>query len=87
MELKLHSEQHIRTSTDQSNNFIDVFSMKHETGLLVQLHPFIHYIEIREDLRGFVRMFLFKTKGEKKNYNFGKWEDAKVVYSKNEVIK
>ena len=86
MELKLHSNQRIRVST--SDSYLDVEAIEHEIGLMIDLYPNFtehapyKYIELREK-KGWYRLFCFKCKSYKKDYDFNYWNDAKIVWSKH----
>jgi len=84
VELKLNHEDHIRVVTDRGNNFIDVSGMPYEHGIRVSAYPHFHYIEVREKA-GQIATFYFRNKGVKKDTDLGWWQDADVVWSKNEV--
>lgn len=86
MDVRLYSNQKVRIKTGhKENNFIDVESGKDELVLTTEFYPSFHYIEIREK-NNFMKTFLFEKKGHKKHYDFGFWEDAKVIFSKNDVL-
>lgn len=84
MEIHLDSEDRIRINADEQFNFIDIY---HEFygNMSIDLHPGLHYIEIRrKDYQE--KMFFFPKKSYKKDFDFGWWEDAEVVYSVNKVM-
>lgn len=85
MNIKLNYKDQFRISTNQEQNFLDIRGLDHEAGIAVDSYPRFHYIEIREKLSG-IRTFYFQTKRHKREYNFGWWEDAEVVFSRNNVV-
>tara|TARA_R110000851_G_scaffold259046_1_gene411534 strand:- start:340 stop:618 length:279 start_codon:yes stop_codon:yes gene_type:complete len=66
------------------NNFIDV-SKAGFSGLAMTLFCGYQYIEIRKK-QDQITVFTFSKKSLKKEYDFGFWDDAEVVYSLNEQI-
>ena len=85
MDLRLENSEEVRITGDSKcANFIDVGSTGNEMAITVDAYTWRHYIEIRKK-EGNVRMFLFKKKGYKKDYNFGYWENAEVIFALNEV--
>jgi hypothetical protein len=75
----------MRISTSQGNNFVEIYGMDNEIGLMVDFFPTFHYIEIREK-NGSMKTFLFNKKSMKKEHDFGWWADAEVVFSRNNVV-
>lgn len=87
MDLRLRSKDRIRIVGDhEENNFIDVGGTDWDLAMTVDLYPAFHYIEIRKRDSS-VRVFLFKKKGDKKEYDFGWYKDAEVIFALNEVLK
>ena len=86
MELRLRNKESIRINSDhENNNFIDVSGTEFDVATTIDLYPSFHYIEMRKK-NGLVRLFLFKKKGYKKDFDFGYYTDAEVVFALNEVI-
>ena len=84
MELRVYQSDSIRVVSDHAKqNFVDIRTMGSEE-IIVDTYERFHYIEIRRK-EGVQRVFLFKKKSDKKDYDFGFFEDAEVVYSCNEV--
>lgn len=84
MELKIHSTDRVRISTDQSKNYIDINGEDWEQAISVDLYDHLHYIELRKK-EGLLRLYLFKNKGVKKEIDFGYFKDAEVVFALNNV--
>jgi hypothetical protein len=86
MELKLYSKDKIRLITGSSNNnFIDCVSEHQEAALTVSFLPSQTYMEIRKKANQ-VKIFYFENKKHKKEFDFGYWEDAEVIFALNEVV-
>jgi len=85
MELKLNSTDQIRLVTGfPKDNWIDVASEDGEQALTVMFISRKQYMEIRER-DGYVKTFYFESKGSKKYFKFGWWEDASVIFALNNV--
>ncbi len=84
MDITIRSSDKVRVQTNCGANFIDINGMEHEQGIRVDAYPHFHYIEIREK-GGCLSIFYFSNKRAKKDVNLGWWEDAAVIFSKNEV--
>jgi len=86
MEVKLNQDDSLRINGDYSNmsNFIDV-SKAGYSGIALTLFTGFQYIEIRK-MGDQVKVFTFPKKSHKKEYDFGSWHGAEVVYSINEQI-
>ena len=85
MQIKLQPDDTFRVVTGyKETNFIDIRSTGFET-IAVDLFSLFQYIEIRK-LKYNLRVFLFKKKADKKECDFGEWEDAEVVFAQNEQI-
>ena len=78
-----HSDR-VRITTDQGNNFIDVNGLEWEMGIRVDGYPHFHYIEIREK-EGQIATFYFRNKRAKQDMILEWWQDAEVVFSRNNV--
>lgn len=84
MHLKLRRDDHFRVSCDSDeNNFIDIQQVGYE-AMAMNLFPLFHYIEIRSKDNN-LRLFTFKKKSHKKEYDFGNWENAEIVFTWNKV--
>ncbi len=81
MELELHQDQKIRVKTF-AGPYIDIRHIGYQS-LSVALHGQCGYIEVRKKDRE-INVFQFPKKAYKKEYDFGWWEDAEVVFSYNE---
>ena len=87
MQVRLYSEQKIRVTTGhKENNYIDVESGKWEQALEVSFFTSQQYLEIRKK-DGQICSFYFESKRHKKDYDFGWWQDAEVVFANNDVNK
>lgn len=85
METRLNSKQQFRVTTGQSkNNFIDIKSGEWEQALEVSFLTSKQYMEVRKK-DGSMCTFYFESKRHKKDYDFGWWEDAEVVFANNDV--
>ncbi len=79
--MQLDSTDKIRIKT-YSGPFIDVRHVAYES-LAVDMYRFQGYMEmLKKD--GCFRLFQFPKKSRKKDYDFGWWKDAEVVFSYNE---
>lgn len=84
MQVRLYSEQKVRVTTGhEENNFIDVKAGKWERGIEVSFLRSNQYFEVRKK-DGFMASFYFENKNHKKDYDFGWWQDAEVVFSNND---
>lgn len=89
MDIKLHSSDRFRISTNQGNNFIDINGLTFEAGIAIDLYSFCHYIELRKK-EGFIRLFLWESKRHKHEieempqYADVWWKDAEVIFSLND---
>ncbi len=82
MDLTIRKEDNIRISSDyENNNFVDIRNVGYDS-LAINLYPNFSYIEIREK-QNQLRTFIFQKKSYKKECDFGWWEDAEVVFSRN----
>ena len=82
---RLDQFERIRIFGDwKSDLFIDVSSLTDQIAMGIELYPSMQYIEIRRK-HGVFMLFVFREKSDKKHYNFGFWEDAKVIFSSNKV--
>ena len=84
MNLQLHSGDQIRVTSDfKCDNFVDILSLNHEIGMSIDLYSHFYYIEIRKKLDDY-RIFIFKNKSDKKQFDYGAyWSDSVVVFSVN----
>lgn len=86
MDLRLHSTDKIRLVTGSSkNNFIDCSAEYQEMALTVSFLCSQTYMEIRRKANQ-VKTFYFESKRHKKEFEFGYWEDAEVIFAFNEVV-
>lgn len=85
MDLKLYTGDYVRVYAKDEDHFIDVLIAPEDNTVIVDLYPRFYLIEIREKDHQ-VRIFSFKTELDKLDYYYGWWEDAEIIYSKNEVI-
>ena len=76
METKLESKDNLRISIDNSI-FIDVERFNHEI-LTTDFYRF-HKIEIRKKADN-IRVFTFKDEEHFKEFDFGFWNDAEIIY-------
>jgi len=80
-EIKLQSKDRIRVYADyEKDNFIDVSGEVMESCIGVEFYPWRQYVEIRKK-DSVCKMFLFKNLQDKKDYNYGYWEDAEVIFT------
>ena len=90
MEINLNQNDRFRVKTNRldncGENFIDINGLQWEAGIAVDMYPSFHYIEMRKKERG-IRLFLFKNKGAKKDFDLGWWDDAEVIFALNEINK
>ena len=85
MEIRLNSKQRVRVITGQSkNNFIDIKSGDWERALEVSFLTPNQYMEVRKK-DNTICTFYFESKRHKKEYDFGWWKDAEVVFANNDV--
>ncbi len=84
METKFNHCDRMRIRTGYKENFIDISGADNEACLTVDLYPHFQYIEMRAK-KGQMRLFTFDNKRWKKEYDFGWWADAEVVFSRNNV--
>ena len=85
MELRLNSEQRVRITTGSSKkNFIDITSGKWEQALSVSFLCSQTYFEVRKK-EGQINSFYFESKRHKKDFDFGWWSDAEVLFANNDV--
>lgn len=85
METRLNSQQKFRVTTGASKkNFIDIKSGLLEQALEVSFLTHKQYMEVRKK-SGHICTFYFESKRHKKDYDFGWWEDAEVVFANNDV--
>jgi len=84
MEILVRANDKFRLSCDGGNNFIDIHGVNSEMGVLVNGYPRFHYIEIREK-EGEIATFYLKKKSIKKDIDFGWWDDAEIIFTKNNV--
>ena len=86
MEIKLQAEDRFRVDGGYSDlsNFIDIAKAGY-SGISVNLFTGFQYVEIRKK-DDQLKIFTFPKKSHKKEYDFGHWEDAEVIFSMNEQI-
>lgn len=86
MELKLNSSENIRliTGSNKYGNFIDCSAEYQESALSVSFLCSQTYMEIRRKANQ-VKTFYFESKRHKKEFNFGYWEYAEIIFTFNEV--
>lgn len=85
METRLYSKEKLRVTTNPSkNNWIDIASGEWEQALEVSFLTSQQYLEIRKK-DGQICSFYFESKRHKKDYDFGWWENAEVVFANNDV--
>ena len=85
MDIRLNSKQRFRVVTGYSkNNWIDITCGDFEQSLEVSFLSSQQYLEIRKK-EGQICSFYFESKRQKKDYDFGWWIDAEVVFSNNDV--
>ena len=86
MEIKLQAEDRFRVNGGYSDlsNFIDIAKAGY-SGISVNLFTGFQYIEIRKK-DDQLKIFTFPKKSHKKEYDFGHWKDAEVIFSVNEQI-
>jgi hypothetical protein len=84
MDIVMRHSDSVRIITDQGNNFIDVNGMEWEQGIRVDGYPHFHYIELREK-EGHLSTFYFRNKRAKHGMDLGWWQDAEVVFARNDV--
>ena len=84
MEIKLNHEDRFRVDGgyDGMSNFIDI-SKAGFSGICTTLFTGFQYIEVRKK-DGLLKIYTFPKKSHKKEYDFGTWTDAEVVFSLNE---
>ena len=84
MEIKLQTDDRFRVDVSEGSfdNFINIQKAGY-AGLAIDLFTGFQYVEIRKK-EGILRVFTFPKKSMKKEYDFGFWVDAEVVYSINE---
>ena len=84
-ELQLFAKEKIRVTTDYTNEvFINVESLHGEDGMAIDFssinRELTQPIEVRQKMGG-TRLFIFKSNHYKNDFDFGWWEDAKIIYS------
>jgi len=86
MDIKLSQDEVVRVDGGYGDlyNFIDVGKVG-LSGLCTSLFTGFQYIEIRRK-GDILRIYTFPKKSHKKDYDFGNWDDADVVFSLNEQI-
>lgn len=86
MEINLQAEDRFRVDVSYGAlyNFIDI-SKAGYSGICTTLFSGFQYIEIRK-MDDLLRIYTFPKKSHKKDYDFGNWSDAEVVFSLNEQI-
>ena len=86
MNITLNTDDNLRLQRECGNtsNFIDVCGAGYR-GLGVTLFTGFQYVEVRKR-DDQIKIFTFPKKSDKKDYDFGRWVDAEVVYSCNEQI-
>jgi hypothetical protein len=87
METRLYHKESIRIVVDHKrDNFIDITCEEFETAGGITLYPSMQYIEVRKK-DSLIKIYTFKKRSDKKEFDFGWWNDAEVIYVINEVIK
>lgn len=84
MNIRLNQDDRVRVDGDTGYgvNFLDIRKADF-AGLEVTLFSYFQYIEIRKK-GALLKVFTFPKKSLKKDFDFGEWRDAEVVYSCNE---
>lgn len=84
MEIVLQGEERFRIDGGYGDlsNFIDVSKVDF-AGIGVDIYSGFQYIELRKK-QDRLKLFTFPKKSIKKEYDFGWWSDAEIVYSLNE---
>tara|TARA_R110000803_G_scaffold95395_5_gene163382 strand:+ start:909 stop:1175 length:267 start_codon:yes stop_codon:yes gene_type:complete len=86
MEINLQDSDRLRLHADfKKENFVNISKFGYD-AMAIDLHTAFQYIEVRRK-DGQVRMFSFKKKSDKKECDFGWWENAEVILAINEVNK
>ena len=81
MDLRLQSKERIRVvADDERNNFVDIEGHYWGEVIKVDIYPAFHYVEIREKNRSY-RIFLFKEEVQKEQFDYGYYENAKVIFT------
>lgn len=47
MRINISSEDKVRIEIDQGNNFVDVYGLEYELGIVVDLYFCFYYMEVR----------------------------------------
>lgn len=84
MEIRPGSKQKLKITTGTTNNWIDIRCGEWEQALEVSFLCAQQYLEIRKKA-GYICSFYFQNKRQKKDYDFGWWEDAEVIFANNDV--
>ena len=85
MRIQLYGNDDLRIdgSSDKSH-FVDIDRVGYD-GIGLTLFTMYQYIEIRKK-DDKIKVFNFKRKSDKRDCDFGWWEDAEVIYSINEQV-
>ena len=86
MNIQLYNKEKVRVyqgSDWLTSTFIDVGCPdKSYKTLVADFYGFDNYIEIRKK-ENYVRVYQFQKKSYKKEFDFGWWKDAEVIFSYN----
>ena len=80
MDITVSEGNEFMVSCDGAHSFIYACGLDLGEGIAIDAFPFYHYIEIREK-DGCLRIFCLDKESAEEGFDFGEWEEAKVVYS------
>lgn len=84
MEVRLNNKDRFRVYADfEDQNFIDIAQTGYE-AMTIEMYAFFQIIEVRKK-ESFVNLFLFRTKEERADYDFGYWLDAEILLTIDET--
>ena len=83
MKVQMYNEQRIDLTHSYFGESTSL-RIKSEKGISVDFFTYEVYMEVRKKGNQ-IKTFYFPRKSVKKDFDFGWWEDAEVVYSNNEV--
>ena len=85
MKIKLNQNDNLTIETGSNDeNWVTVASGKWESCLAVGFLKSNQYLEIRKK-QELTNCFFFENKRAKKEFDFGWWSDAEIIFSLNEV--
>ena len=86
MDVRIRNDEQLQiTSSTNGDNFVRVQGFGYNS-LVIDLYAPFQYIEVRRKESN-VRVFTFHKKSDKKECDFGWYEDAEVILAINDVNK